>query len=773
MKASACFLAGIIADGLFDIPVLAAAGILLVCAVIMPFMHRRPVTGNAAAVCLLVSAGMFSMGAANTIRGSFEPPAGTLPGDTVVVEGTVAGACRFGFGDTVFPLRCRILYGPDAGHAAGGVVRCRLPETTLDIPEGSHVRMTGTLRRIRRPYSAKEPFNPSPLSFPVWEVRARPGDHRPVSVAVAGAHHFERLRTVLSQAFDRHDFNGRGGILRAMTIGDTSLLDPGTRGGFVRAGIAHVLAVSGLHVGILTTMLYLLMRPFPLTDTKKRVAVAVLVFVYAGICGFRPPVVRALILSLMVLGAMSVNRPRNPENSLFTAFLAIAALDPHAVFGPSVQLSFAAVWGIVAFSPPLAKRMLSPLPRSRVVRFTVNLFAVSAVAFLMTAPISAVHFGTIPLYGLAASMPAVFLAMFIVPLGFSTMLLSLGGGLLSVPAAVSARLAGWAVTMLDSVASFFSGLPKASIDAGALTASSVALLFAWLFVLSRYRAGPLFARALVYLPPGWLFIVTWLPIGTELYGADGGVRAVFLDVGQGDAAVISGFGGEGGILVDAGPRFGTYDAGRSVVLPSMHNAGVTDPVCIVLSHTHADHAGGLDTILSSYGGAALLCRESIADSLAALFGAERVIGVSAGDSISLPIGGLLVLSPPEDADARLLEGSMENNLSLVFRYAADSGSILFTGDIEPAVQRVLAAWNGRLSADVLKVPHHGAGGLDGGFLDAVSPRFAVISSGAGNRYGHPGRSTVGCLEHAGIIVVRTDRDGPAPFSFSRGNAAFD
>ena len=175
-------------------------------------------------------------------------------------------------------------------------------------------------------------------------------------------------------------------------------------------------------------------------------------------------------------------------------------------------------------------------------------------------------------------------------------------------------------------------------------------------------------------------------------------------------------------------------------------------------HTHGDHAGGIESVLRSIPTDHFYCRASIADSLRELYGGI-VTGISAGDSIAFEEGGILVMSPPENEYVIMSGENAENNASLLLRFDMNGLRLLFCGDIEESVQRLVRTWGDKLQSDVLKVPHHGAEGLNEAFLDLVAPEAAIISCGAGNRYGHPAESTLISLEQAGCGIWRTDRDG--------------
>jgi len=452
-----------------------------------------------------------------------------------------------------------------------------------------------------------------------------------------------------------------------------------------------------------------------------------------------------------------LGRRKNSENSLFAALLVVLAFDPSSIFSPSLHLSFAAVWGIVTFYPPAYESAAGGRRIPKWMKRPLGLLIVSAIASVVTAPIAGAHFGEIPLYGILGNLAAVPLTFCIVNLGAAAVLLAALGPVFSSPAAAVSSVTGVLLKMLVLVGGFVSGLPRATVATGGFPALA-AVFMAWLYLLSRSGGRDALKKAVLYMPLAAFLVITWYPVVCGGIGGGRGSAVVFFDVGQGDAALVS-CGGKRHFLVDTGPRRGGYDAGRFLITPSLKNAGVTRLDGIFLSHVHSDHAGGIRSILENIPTERIFCRRSIADSLRKLFGTE-VVGLGAGDSLAFGEGGIAVLSPfPGIEDMRFGAFPGENDLSLVVRFDVDGVRVLFTGDIEGEVQGLLTPWDGSLKSDVLKVPHHGAGGIDRSFVSMVDPEISVISCGIDNRYGHPAESTVSLLQASGSSTWRTDHDG--------------
>lgn len=753
--AASAFAAGIAIGAWLGFPLF--AGIVSAAVLIPAVLFLKPSASRSfVTAALMTAAGMTAVSFEQRIDRPF-PFNVTMIGKTVTITGTLAQFNGTRYGNTYLTVDCTYLCGAEGvSMPEHGLVSCVLYDMTLPVTEGSRLTIEGTVERRRLPLNKEPLINIAGISANPYRITVSRSSGS-MSIDEPGMRFFRILERRLARAADSYSFYGYSPLIKAMTIGDSGAVDSETRETFAQAGIAHLLAVSGLHIGIIAAAVHFMLGLFPIGIRKRRIFVITAVFLYAGICGFRPPVTRAALMLLAVYGAALMERRNDSENALFASLLVILAITPSALFGASLQLSFAAVWSIVTFHGPVYG-FLTNIIRSRsnrVVRFFTSLFAVSLTAWIGTAAISLCHFGTVSPYSTAVNLLAVPLSFPIVIGGFAAIAAGSIGGPLVPVASVLSLFSGACVRLLIYIAHLVSKLP-AFPAADTFPPIAAALFMAWLYVVSRARASDILKKTAVYLPLVSLVVWAWHPVAKKEFREGASGYMVFFDVGQGDAALVSVENGPR-FLVDTGPRFGDYDTGKAVIAPGLGNLGICRIDGVFVSHGHSDHIGGLESILDAVQVGGIYCPADIADSLSGRFGIP-VTALAAGDSIAFSNGGIFVLAPP-DSETHPFDETGDNDSSLVMRVDMGKARVLFTGDIEGQVQSLLTVWGSRLDADMLKVPHHGAGGLRTDFLSRISPETAVISCGEGNRYGHPNAGTLDELKSYGSHVFRTDRAG--------------
>lgn len=554
-------------------------------------------------------------------------------------------------------------------------------------------------------------------------------------------------------------------LVSALTLGSSGQLERPMRATFARAGLAHILAISGLHVAILASALVALLRLAGVAPGRARLLTIPAIAGYVWLLGLPPPALRSAWLLVVWELARQRQRPPLRGGVLAVTALGVAAVDPFAVAEVGPWLSFAGAWGAAE-----GARWWEALGWSERLRegrlFGVGqTTAVSLGATLTTAPISALAFGTVATAAVVTNLLAVPAVAVAVP----ALALALGLSLVTdVLARVAAGAAGLALDLLEVVAARGSALPFATVtvaDRAAAVAFLVGVLWLWRRVaLPRRRApypGILRWRAAT-AGAALCAAAIWRPViprpGSGY--SPGRLEIDFLPVGQGDAAVIHTPAGRW-ILVDGGPRVAGHDAGASVVVPYLRAGGATRLAVVVSSHGDADHLGGLPAVLRAFPAdlvlepgeprATGLYREWLA---AVERAGARWRPARAGDSLAVDGVVLRVLHPDS---AWMAAGLPANENAVVVRVEFGAFRALFPGDAGPAMEAAQGARIGPVT--LLKVSHHGSRSATGAaWLAALAPRVCVVSVGV-NSFGQPSAEVLGALDAAGCRTFRTDADG--------------
>lgn len=509
-----------------------------------------------------------------------------------------------------------------------------------------------------------------------------------------------------------------------------------------RAGLAHVLAVSGLHVGLILALVLAVLKLLRLPPRWRYALGATFLIAYGSLIGWRPAVWRAIIMALLGLLALATGRRRDWPSAMAAAALCLLVGNPWLLFDAGWQLSFAATWGVLAVGPGITAR-LPRLPWR-----LDSLLGISLAAQIATLPIVLYHFYLVtPL--------ALFSNLLIVP----ALPLVLGLGVLYlvlIPASVVlAPLCAGALTALLTVAHWLGGLPLMSFSPGQPPLLFVALSMALLACM----AWPRSPCPRPWLAVGWVVLIglslTWRPLCRFVIN-----RYDFrvLAVGQGEASVLHLPGGAA-LLFDVGGA--SAQVGEQIIVPYLRHQGTWRVEGIYLSHLDQDHVIGLGAVLEAFPVQAIYLAEQFIRSddwpelqeMADRCGVPLVT-LEAGEELQAAALRITVLHPVTDL-SRPLES---NEDCLVLQLAWPNLKLLLPGDIGASSERQLLA---RLHTpvDVLLVAHHGsANSSDERFLSAIRPTLSIISTGP-NRYGHPAAAAVERLTRNSGSVLRTDQAG--------------
>jgi competence protein ComEC len=575
-------------------------------------------------------------------------------------------------------------------------------------------------------------------------------------------------------------------LARGFVLGEDGEIGAETREDFRRAGLSHLLAVSGQNVALLALLAMPVLAALGMPLRTRLVWILGLIAIYVPLAGAGPSIRRAGIMGALGVLATLSGRRASRLHALAFAALVLVVLEPGVAADVGWQLSFAAVLGILLLAAPLRAAIAARVGSGGWRRALVDGAAMTIAATLATAPLIAFHFEALStttllanLLALPAVAPAMWLGMLCAAVG-------------QAPGAPVEAINGVNALLLAYVAQVaaWCGQPSwaylhVRLGIGGLLASYLVLAVTALLALRlgrhrrianlrrlRFADGPnskprprsparrrgaVFALAalLALLWPG---AGLFAPDGDAAPGPPAGLRISVLDVGQGDAVLLQPAGAPA-LLVDGGPPGAGLEA-------DLRAAGVERLGAAIVTHDESDHAGGVRDLLGEMPIGRLLYAVLDPSTLAAV----RAAGVPAG---RLARGGELrsgrlrveVLWPAAELLAGPHRGEDPNGLAIVMLARWRRFSMLLTADAETEATPLDPG-----PIDVLKVAHHGSddGGL-GELLERTRPRLAVISVGADNPFGHPTPATLAALAAHGVRTLRTDRDGTVVLDVDGGS----
>ena len=620
------------------------------------------------------------------------------------------------------------------------------------------------------------------LTFYLWKVRRRVGES-------------------IDSIFDEED----AAILRTMILGDKSDLDSDTKLLFQRSGIAHVLAISGLHVGLLAGVISLLLSLLRIRKKTADIISIIIIILYGLMTGFSPATLRAVIMITVYKLAFVCGRTADMPTSMMEALLIMLIINPDSLFSIGLHMSFAAVIGVFAgmsfYNVIFGKERFLGLPirMRRYAKKLIGGFLVALSINLWMTPLVIRSYYEVPIYSILLNFMIIPLLTFVIIFGS---LAALMGIIFSVAFGMIFKYP--CCLILDFyklMCRLFLKLPGSVVMTGHVELWLLAAYYVVVIIMlitfflffkkspgrkesrskgsrregsrregSRREVGITMTRRYATLLVGYISLMFLFIFSVKLWN-NSRFSVAFLDVGQGDGSLIHT--GKRNYIIDAGSS-DNNSVGQYTLIPAIKYYGMQKVDMIFISHTDADHVSGIIYLLENkekygieVGGVAFAKgteKDEVYTHIASLVGEEKVCELSFGDIVE---DDFVVLYPrEEDVDNKKLEHG-GNDYSLVLYFTSKEGKlqILYTGDISSEVEGVvindMAERNKTDNTSIiLKCAHHGSKySSSEEFLEKINPDITVISCGEHNMYGHPSTETLQRLDDIETRVLRTDKDG--------------
>lgn len=528
-------------------------------------------------------------------------------------------------------------------------------------------------------------------------------------------------------------------VVMGLLFGETSGIDEDIIETFRRGGTAHVLAVSGLHLGLLYSFLCRFKR-------KKRsipadIAIVLALSAYTALAGFTASVVRACLMIFIHIAGNHLNRRYDLISSTCVSMIIILAVNPMQVYSAGFQMSFLAV---------ITLGIMIPLIQKKIKGILLPMIAVQTGMV----PYTMYVFNYVSLTSVISNIPVYFIAAAMIPAG----ILVIAFCWLPVIAKPAAMITGLFVKLLLWCNDFTYMGGVFTFDVTSPSVIFLAVYYIFIFYMCS-EAGQIALIRRNYKKIAAVFAAAVIcGAGCSVYLSDGFEKTdmVFVDVGQGDCLYIKA--GGKNLLIDGGGSF-NYNVGKSTLKPYLLKNGVTKIDMAIATHLHTDHYQGLKELSQTYRIKKLGVYEANSvneNHLKKEFKTDEILYLAAGDVINMGRNvSVEVLSPDR---GNPLDEKDENKNSLVLRVNVKGSSVLMTGDIDEKGEKSLIA-DTDIKTDILKIAHHGSRYSScEKFIAVAAPKIAVIQVGK-NTYGHPSEEVIKRLEEHKITVLRNDEQG--------------
>lgn len=551
-----------------------------------------------------------------------------------------------------------------------------------------------------------------------------------------------------------------GSWLNALIFGNDTKINDETIEVFQRWGISHILAISGLHVGLIIGLVYfLLVKLNIMTKEKAQWLMICFLPLYAILAGGKPSVWRASFMVLLYIVFTKIKLKFSVMDTLSIVFLVILFFDKYMIYHIGFQFSFIVTFGLI-------------LSRQVIVRTKSNVFRLLHISFIsqmIILPLQINYFFTFqPLSILLNVLVVPYFSMFVIPYMFLLLLL------LPLPSFFISSLDHLFVNIHHLFLMFIDWIDQfvtSTFVIGDFPLLFVVIYYGLFFMMMINFQKNKFKKSFKY---GCLTVGLIIGIGLRPYLSPNGT-VTMLDIGQGDAFIIELPYRQGVFLIDAGARFSFNDfqvsdrVYRQIIKPYLYSRGIQGIDAVFLSHKDIDHMGSFQYIIEDFHVSRLYISDyyELTEEEKNILHKNNILvkKVKAPERIHVKNQSFYVLAPFKDENDK-----NENSLVLYSKFGGKSW--LFTGDIGKNLERQISD-KYDIRVDVLKVAHHGSNtSTDENFLKSIEPMFALIPVGVNNSYGHPTREVIEQLEGHEIIIFRTDEDGAVQYRYRNNVGTF-
>ncbi|OOZ15436.1 DNA internalization-related competence protein ComEC/Rec2 [Solemya velum gill symbiont] len=560
------------------------------------------------------------------------------------------------------------------------------------------------------------------------------------AVSVDRVRHYFRERI---DALANQQQHQAAGLLKALLIGDRSGIDQQQSQSFQATGTSHLIAISGLHIGLVAGACWFLasflwsrsvrlMRRVP-APLAGAIAAILGAFLYAALAGFSLPTQRALIMTIVFAGATCLKVYYPPLVRLAVALILVVIADPRCIWQPAFWFSFSAVLLLITlfqYRRNLSSWQLLIIAQLFLTALMLPLQATFGMPLSLISPL--VNWIAVPWFSLL-----------LVPATLVSAILSLFD--FNLPVQIYLQLADWTLALINLVAEYNSPLV---IGQQHILLTLAAVIAVFLFV--RYFSW----RSLI--PLLMLYLLSWARLPVEKPY----LKLVVFDVGQGQSLLIETENHR--LLYDLGPAFPSgFNTAESVVIPYLQAQGINQIDKLILSHDDKDHTGAADSFLTRIMTLELLEGQAVEST-----GHHGPRACRAGDSWQWD-GILFEIVHPHNRDS----GISDNDMSCVLMVKSDETTLLITGDITKPVEKQLLENADLGNVGLVTLPHHGSNSSSADvFVNSLQADYGVVSSGWRNRYGHPRKPVIDRWSATGTRIFNTTDSGMQVFRWERGSA---